>query len=173
MLVDKGILMKLYRDGSIGSFSNYKKALSLSLSFGVLAGFIFWRLLLRDNGLLGEFETQMKVISLIAMFLTSTFLLFVVYRRPLIILKNEKFIFYTGLFNSDYILVYEIKKFKIFSDEESISVDIYNKANLRTTFETRALSNLEEQIKKLIEENLNLEVDCVNSSTNKAVHVSQ
>jgi len=164
--------MKLYRDGSLGSFSNYKKALSLSLTFGVITTAIFWRVLLRDSGLLGGFELEMKVLAIIGMFFTTSFLMFVVYRRPLIILKDGKFVFYTGLFNSDYIFVKEIKKFKIFSDKDSISVDIYNKANLRTTFETRALSNLEEQIKKLIEDNLKLEVDCVNSST-KTVQATQ
>ncbi len=165
--------MKLYRDGSLGSFSNYKKALSLSLTFGVIGGFIFWRVLLRDDGLLDVFEMEMKAMILVGVILFLTILMLIVYRRPLIILKDEKFVFYTGLFNSDYIFIKEIKKFKIFSDKESISVDIYNKANLRTTFETKALSNLEQQIKKLIGEQLDLEVDCVNSSTNNTVQATR
>ncbi len=161
--------MKLYRDGSLGSFGNYKKALSLSLTFGAIASVVFWRIVLRDNGFLDYVELPVKLSLIALMLIMSSFLMYVVYRRPLIILKDEKFIFYTGLFNSDYIFTKEIKKFKIFSDKESISVDIYNKANLRVTFETRALSNLEKQITNLIVDNLNLEVDCLNSSSTKAV----
>lgn len=162
--------MKFYRDGSIGAFSNYQKAASLSLGFGALIGaIVFWKVLLRIEDI--AFITKVALTG--GLSFATAFLMFIVYRRPLIIIKNDKFIFYTGLFSSDYIFIAEINKFKIFSDKDSISVDIYNKANLRITFETRALSNLDEKIKRLIEDNLKLEVDCVNSTTNQTVHATQ
>jgi len=162
--------MKLYRDGSVGAFSNYKKAISLAATFGAIASTVTTKLLIRE---LDNFDTLnfMEMLSLyVGLFFIFSILMFIVYRRPLLVLDENKFKYFTGIFSSDYILIKELKKFKIFADKDSISVDIYNKANLRVTFETRAIENLELQIKGFIEENLNLEVDCVNLSNEKALN---
>jgi len=157
--------MKIYRDGSIGEFNNYKKAFSLSAAFAASCTLVFWQQFIRHSDDLLNFALTIQYGLLTIIFFTSFGLLFTLYRRPLIIIRNNRFIFYTGVFNSDYILIDEIKKIKILSDKESVTVDIYNKGNLRATFETQALDNLGEKIEKLIKQQLSVPVELFSYSS--------
>jgi hypothetical protein len=55
---------------------------------------------------------------------------------------------------------------KLYRDGSLGAFNNYNKANLRTILETRALSNLEKSITRLIEDKLKIEVECVNTADN-------
>ena len=158
---------KLYRDGSVGGFQSHQKALALASTIGLAFSVGTFRFLHREaasNFTIDFFRELSDIDRMLVSFIGAvivSILTFIFYRRPLLVLKNGKLIVYQGLFTSDYILLDEIKHIKTYTDEESIAIDIYNKANLRTTFETRLLSNLEGKIKKIIEDNTSIKVECV------------
>lgn len=161
--------MKFYKDGSTGTFGNYKKATAIAIATGAAVSIYLYRALRDDEMIAASLDDPAKVIITIISFIVVTLCTFIIYRRPLLIITKDKFKFYTGLFSSDWIYLKEIKKIKIFSDKSSISVDIYNLSNLRTTFETVALANLAENLIGFLEENLDVEIEYLNNPSNQQI----
>ena len=146
--------MKLYRDGSTGKFKNYKKAITTSISFGLVIGFILWRFM-NLYFMTAEFSQTPSGMAFAAIIgVCACIAVLITYIRPFMSISSGILQYSTGKVSTDSIDSKEIKQIQVLSDDKSVSIIITNKMGLTINFQTKALESLEPKIKHFIESNL-------------------
>lgn len=154
------MIKKLYKDGNRIKFRNNIRAMITAISFtGLIFGLFCVALFFprRNRGPVFQdipLELSLQITIVLASAILFCILFFYTLRRPLFIVKENKLIVYDGIFWRNSFCFKDITSIKIFSDEESLTIDVETNTLSGKSFDMKSIGTMGRHIKDFLDVNV-------------------